>query len=739
VAGKEFKKDYVVEKTTSVVTSLVPRFWAGEYIRQLLGSGLSADDNRSKVLELGLEYGLMTPYTSILALESEAAYARQNVKRHTSPLRGVKLTSLDGEPLDGRLASWLGENALPISMAGCEAKAVHESQEGAETAFAGKPSAAAAPAPSPAYGKEGTPAAKQDDMAGSLSASAMFGDSNEQTPADNRVARMAAAPAASAPGALDSVGEGGGGRGEGIGLGSIGTIGHGAGAPAHRPPAASAGLQTKVAGAQPAAKPVAIAPRRGVDGPTGHASATGNAPTDSVRDAKDAIDKAAKEKAQAAAQKPPTSVARRSPTRCSDAASRPLPERIMLWTRRLTGVTHGTDLLQQYELARSGCELPDWRDQSALLDIVQKRLDTEESVEAVLSHFAPEADAQKFVARSVLRRTVDARIDAAVSRVLFGGKVDWATVDRELSDTPKPADKLDKLRKAMLIAPGDPAGDTRLVRLLADAGQVSEALSHGRRLRDRGFMTPILAQCLGDVLAQAGERDEALRTYSEIVEFDPANPASRRALGDAFLRHGWYAAAYRQYRTLADLEPKNPLNWLRLASSAAGSGRIDEALRIEREVATDEGSPGPNDPRVWARLWSGARLGLLLDDPTPAGGKPALDSIVRKLKELQLFSGPGTLALLTWEDLDASLVLSGKEAGKESLAGEETDAAATGMSALLLNKDAWDRLRWSVRWRNDARGRPAKYAVVELNWDGKSFAVRVHRGEVKPDQQDTPL
>jgi Ca-activated chloride channel family protein len=277
------------------------------------------------------------------------------------------------------------------------------------------------------------------------------------------------------------------------------------------------------------------------------------------------------------------------------------------------------------------------------------------------------------------------------------------------------------------------------VRLLAQTGQVTEALSHGRRLRDRGFMTPLLAQHLGDVLAISNEKEEALRTYSEIVEFDPSNPASRRLVGDSFLRHGWYPAAYRQYRTLADLDPKNPLNWMRLAAAAAGTGRIDEALRLEREVSSGEGSPGPNDPRLWARLWSAARLGLLLQDPTPAGGKTAVDSIVRKLKELQLFSGPGTLALLTWQDLDASLVLTGKEAEKDKLAGEVTDAGASGLYGLLVSTDAWNRNTWSARFKSDPRGRSVKFSVVELNWDGKAFSVKVKPGEVKPEAVEAAI
>ena len=84
-------------------------------------------------------------------------------------------------------------------------------------------------------------------------------------------------------------------------------------------------------------------------------------------------------------------------------------------------------------------QLPDWRDEAALLDILGQRIETEQTAETFLSHLAPWPDAQRFVARHLLRRTVDMRIAAAVSRVMHGG-VDWNRVDNELGST----DKIDK-------------------------------------------------------------------------------------------------------------------------------------------------------------------------------------------------------------------------------------------------------------------------------------------------------
>jgi tetratricopeptide (TPR) repeat protein len=441
------------------------------------------------------------------------------------------------------------------------------------------------------------------------------------------------------------------------------------------------------------------------------------------------------EKDRAATLPTPPTPMRRALATCTDAASRPLSERLVLWQKRLKRATNAADLVAQYEAARAGCELPDWRDQAALLGLIEARVDNEAAAQAVLGHFAGEQEAQRFVARAILRRTVDAHLAAAVSRALYGDQVDWAKLDRELLDLHKPDERLAHLKAAMLVADGDPQGDVRLVKLLVESGDRDGALAHGRRMRDRGLLTPTLAEELGDVLVSAGEPDEALRTYSEVVEFDSNDPVSRRVLGDIYLRNGWFDAAYRQYKTLTDLEPKTALAWLRLASAAAGAGRVDEALRIEREVQTGKGSPGPDDPRYWARLWSSVRLGALLSDPAAAGGPGAKEALARKLKELGLFSGPGTLAVLTWQDHDVHLALGAADPKKEALLGEPTDASPTGLYAVLLAQGAWDKQSWAVRPTSDVPSRPVPFTVTRLSWDGKAFAVTTSQGSVKPEDK----
>jgi hypothetical protein len=163
---------------------------------------------------------------------------------------------------------------------------------------------------------------------------------------------------------------------------------------------------------------------------------------------------------------------------------------------------------------------------------------------------------------------------------------------------------------------------------------------------------------------------------------------------------------------------------LRLANAAAGAGRVDEALRIDREVLGGEGTPGPSDPRMFARLLSASRLASLLAKPDPAAGI-TVEAVSRKLKDLTVFSGPGTLVMLTWEDLDAQLVLGAADEKKEQLNGEATDAGAVGLFAILGSSESWSRNAHAVRYRGEVLSRKVPCRFIKLEWDGKSFSVSI--------------
>ncbi len=685
VGGKDFTQTHPIVMMQGPSTSLVPRLWAAEKVRRLLGEATDPEELRGKIVEIGLDYGLMTPYTSILALESEVAYARQGIRRRNSPLRGTRLTSLDAAMERAIMDTAL--NPVPAIAFGCS-----KTDE------------------SPSIAAQSSPAAVPIMLA------------KEQTQGMDEKARsaVAEAPAVQAPG--------------------NGPM------PESSPAEPVAGNVNEVFEGQ-AKKQIADPWQRDRDAPPPPPSpAGGGRPKSALRfdgDGKD--DKGGvggftgnpKPKMAVVALPPPrreidAGKAERVQQRpvtpqlpCSDVARRPLADRIVMWSKRLRGELDGPTLVSRYEAARNTCEIPDWRAEQALLDLIQQKARTEEAVLALLGHLAPKPDTQRYVAQAILRRTVDSRIAAAVRRTLFGNKIQWDTVDAELATLTDVEQKLALVRQRMLEAPGDPEGEYRIVRLLGEAGKRDDALAHGRRLRDRGLMSPELALSLGDVLAQQGFEDEALRTYSEIVEFDPQSADSRRLLGDVFLRHHWYAAAYRQYRTLTDLRPADPPAFLRLALAAAGSGRVDEALRLERQVASAEGTPGPRDPRLWARLSAGAQLAKMLDGGGKAPEAALADGLSRKMKELSLFSGPSAIAILTWDDLDVDLVLVGKEGDRDAALPELSESASMGISAIEVPLGEDGRFNYAARWRSSKKTREVPVTLHLITWDGKAFRVKI--------------
>src|SRR5690606_28762388 len=85
LGGEAIEREYPLTRSKGALDQVVPKLWAAARIERLLGDGRGPDAVRGKVLALGLGDGLMTPFTSFLARESEYAYARQGVERRQRP------------------------------------------------------------------------------------------------------------------------------------------------------------------------------------------------------------------------------------------------------------------------------------------------------------------------------------------------------------------------------------------------------------------------------------------------------------------------------------------------------------------------------------------------------------------------------------------------------------------------------------------------------------------------------
>jgi Mg-chelatase subunit ChlD/tetratricopeptide (TPR) repeat protein len=662
LAGKELKQVLTIARESGPLSQYAPRLWAAEQIRRRLASARSPEEHRGQVIALGLEYGLMTPFTSFLALENEAAYAAMGVTRRSSRLRPARLASLGA----GTVAPNPGA-FLPL-ITGCSSEesapvAAMKSEQATVESKAAPAVNAAAPAAEP-----GSPPASEDRVAAEAEASraAAVGRSatssrefgmNERTALYRR----------------DGHGE------EELGLAPLkgGGKRHALVAKPDRPNPSEA-------------KPKSAPPP--------------SAPAD-----------------------PRSTISKVALGVCSDLSKRSLADRIVFWDRRLATTTNPSELLERYATAKKSCELSDWLAERTFLGLLEARLTNEGSVRQMLTYFSDQPDVRNFIAARLLRRSTDGRMISVVREVLFGSAVDWLAVDRTIQRMADPEKRLVEIRQALAQSPSDPEGNLRLLRELVRAGRTSEALAIGQRVKETGLLTPELMRRVGDLLAHGKQAESAQRVYSELVEFSPDDRNARQMLGDIYLANGWFDPAYRQYQLLTELNPDVPLFGLRMAMAAAGAGRTDEALRIERRVAAAEGTPGPNDPRRFARLLAANHLGGLLLDAkkgAPAALSAArVDSLSRELKELNWFSSPGRLLVVTWLDPMADLLLTMLANRDATGVGDVTDAAAMGLQAVWLSTEEAAKVKVHLALRSSPSEYPLEIAITSIDWDGKTFQV----------------
>ncbi len=764
VGGVLETRSYTPKRGRSVVDFAIPKLWSRARIERLLGDGRGPAAARGKVLALGLEYGLMTPFTSFLALDSERAYSRKGIERRDRPwdrqLLGRALPhswTLDehgrapgyvdprpgvGELLLGALAAPIGCDATDQSSdnedrsASARSKQDEKSNEGVAPTSAQTPHDESQPDEdliaqldgAIEEEKEGSeaPAAKTGMRSKSRRASSFgrgglpggtekreeeapefFDDIAEDQPADP-------APEPESGVEMEVLG-GGGKKGSSRGIGAIsniGTLSEKDPAPpsldANRKRAGGDDTKTKDERFQwrSAGRPSTISP-----------------------------------------------VARNQKAPCSDASSRPLAQRKILWAQQLERAPDMVGRLRVYELAAASCELKTWRQQRVLLHMLQATVQTEAELELLIAHFWDDAEARAFMVRALQRRLVDKGLIAALERALFGG-IDLDAFERAVVAAPTDDEALRLVEDALIQHRAMPAAERlRLdlihLDLLFTLGRIEEAIRAGRKLRELGLMTPALAERLGELLVESGQPDEAKRVYSEIVEYDPSSPDTRRLLGDIFMRHQWYQEAYRQYGDLVALSDL-AVDRIRLARAAAGAGRIDEGLRILRQVAIGEGRPGVDDPRRWARLHAAVSLGRLLasDD-----GSLPRDKLTRELKRLQLFDTATTWTFVVWTDLGHSLTMGPPAAaGSEGLPDKAQREAAE--AATMLTRGSFiagDTGLWAVqhagldvlevRHQGSIPPRPVAYERIELRWTGETFEVSHTKGEVaaaKPRPKTAP-
>lgn len=344
--------------------------------------------------------------------------------------------------------------------------------------------------------------------------------------------------------------------------------------------------------------------------------------------------------------------------RCSDASHLSLGDRAALWDERLGLEPSAVGWLRVYRAARRGCELSTWRDRRTLLSRILHRAGNVERMIQVYRLFDA-ASARGYLRGEILRR-VRSPQDLWVVREAFGlgQEPDWELVEQVLERANGDEARLRALRR--LAAQYEESFDLklRLLELLETSGHGPEARRLAERLRTDPRSDAGVRTAVGEMYLRMDREEDARRVFSEIVEFAPLDELARRRLGDLYRAHGWYEDAYRQYQTLASIRPDDPSALLLLAQAAAGTGRIDEALRLEQRLM-ETGQPGTTQgiARV-AQLWTSVRLAKLRRDAREADDDARLDALKRRMRRGGVLTGAGDLRVtLVWSHPDAQIAL----------------------------------------------------------------------------------
>lgn len=344
---------------------------------------------------------------------------------------------------------------------------------------------------------------------------------------------------------------------------------------------------------------------------------------------------------------------------CSPAAMLPVGERIALWKERLRG-TSPYGAVNIYRNALATCEAPTWRERSSLLSLMVDALGTvhaRASLWRLLAHEPGTGDAIYGMILTRIRNASDLR---ALHDALGLKSIDQVALQKALKEATTPAARVQKLRELLLVWPDDLWLHVKLLHALEDASDPAGARLVGRKLRASANADAAVRTAVGELyLRLASSPDDAdaregLRAFGEIVEFAHDDPVARRRLGDLFRAHGWHEQAARQYETLERLRPDDATVLLVRAAAAQGMGRTEEAVRWAEKAAAASSPDGLSDLARTARAMALTFLAWARDEARTANRTQDLEKLFGRTTQLlsRAQDGPGIRVALVWAHPD---------------------------------------------------------------------------------------
>ncbi len=402
------------------------------------------------------------------------------------------------------------------------------------------------------------------------------------------------------------------------------------------------------------------------------------------------------------------------PKGCSAASMQPLDERRQLWKERLTGgVRKAMEVLQD---AVSGCEVRRWSEKRELLKLMLRNVGGPSGMVELYNNLSEEPDDQEYLRHAILGEVRSPRDLRVIYDGLGLGDEERALLAQEVVAKAKSVpDRLTRLEELLAKWPGDLK--LRILRMETEEalGEADSARRTAEEIRVDPYADAQARTAVGELLVRLGDEVGARRAFSEIVEFAPEDPLARRRLGDLYRAHGWFDEAYRQYETLLQLQPGDNSVLILLASAAAGAGKVEEALGLEKRVVGDAEPGSESGLAKIALLWSSLRLAELREQARTQPGKDtaeelALLNLRARQNGIEGLYRP-VRVFLTWAHPEADLDLRVGAPGESP--GPAMDLAPQfGLLGWHSHKDATPKGEYVVEVRRQDRQRAIGYDVV---------------------------
>ncbi|NOY94469.1 MAG: AgmX/PglI C-terminal domain-containing protein [Deltaproteobacteria bacterium] len=338
--------------------------------------------------------------------------------------------------------------------------------------------------------------------------------------------------------------------------------------------------------------------------------------------------------------------------RCSDASRQALASRRDLWRERLAANGGVPGAISVWREALQGCELGSWHSKKALLDMMLRHVGGVRSQLQLYRAFVARGGAKGYLRRAILRH-VRTPQDVAAVRAMLGldANVDWSYFGRLYRAASTPAARLRLVNRWLSAMPEDISLRLRKLALLEETNAMPQARRVARELSSDPLADAKVRTAVGEFWLRQDDTGEARRVFSEIVEFAPLDPWARRRLGDVYRANGWADDATREYQALARLRPDDSDVLLLLARSAADAGRTDEALRLEARLAETDSPDVMAGSSAVARLWSLIRLARM--KLAAEGDAAKLAEIARRERSTGVLRDlPAVFIALTWKHPD---------------------------------------------------------------------------------------